>query len=395
MDALHDYWNGPERKRRVESDFNRILTTPNEFVADYRGVFARCAHPVLTREHVPPSWRYDQNLNRNPFYLERLGINAVFNAGALEFDGEVCLVARVEGTDRKSFFAVASSTTGIGGFTFWSRPVEIPHRGDETNLYDMRLTRHEDGWIYGVFCAESHDATLPNDPTAAVAQCGIVRTRDLIDWERLPDLVTGAPQQRNCVLHPEFVEGQYAFYTRPQDEFISAGSGGGIGFGLVRDIQQPVVTDQRGVDPRAYHTIKEAKNGQGAPPIRTDAGWLHIAHGVRATAAGLRYVLYAFMTDPEEPWRVTHRPGGYILAPEGDERVGDVSNVVFANGMVLREDGNLYLYYASSDTRTHVAVASLQAVVDWVIHTPQDPATSHGAVEQRIDLIQQNELTTS
>lgn len=389
MNAIEDRWDWDKRTKGVEEQYRFLIEKRNTLDTDYRGVFVRYTDPVLTRDHVPPQWRYDYDRNRNPFFLERLGVNAVFNAGAIRIDGRTHLIARVEGVDRKSFFAVATSTTGVDRFRFETEPVVIPPIASETNLYDMRLTMHEDGCIYGVFCSESHDDSAENDPTAAIAQCGIVRTRDLKRWERLPNLATGAPQQRNCVLHPEFVDGKYAFYTRPQDGFISAGAGGGIGFGFVTDIEQPEIEDEVVVDPRAYHTIKEGKNGQGAPPLKTSRGWLHLSHGVRNTAAGLRYVLYAFMTDLEEPWRVTYAPGGYVLAPEGAERIGDVSNVLFSNGMVL-DDGMVYLYYASSDTRTHVAVAPVDAVVDYVCNTPQDPVTSHGAVEQRRNLIAQN-----
>lgn len=389
MNNVRDFYDYEHRRKQIEERYRVVTEADNEPVPPLRGVFTRFTRPVLTWEHVPPTWRFDYDRDENPLFLERLGVNAAFNVGAVEIDGVVRLVARVEGADRKSFFAVAESSSGVGGFTFTSL-LDVPPHGDETNLYDMRLTKHEDGFIYGVFCTESHDPAQPNDPTAAIAQCGVIRSKDMQSWERLPNLETSAPQQRNCVLHPTFVNGKYAFYTRPQDEFISAGSGGGIGFGLVADMNDPVVTEQRVVDPRGYHTIKEAKNGQGAPPIKTEAGWLHIAHGVRNTAAGLRYVLYAFLTAIDEPWRVTHRPGGYILAPEGEERVGDVSNVAFANGMVLRDDGLLYLYYGSSDTRTHVAVAPIEAVVDYVVNTPPDGETTHGAVAQRQSLIDRN-----
>jgi 4-O-beta-D-mannosyl-D-glucose phosphorylase len=324
--------------------------------------------------------------------MERLAVNAVFNPGAIEWDGKFVLVCRVEGVDRKSFFAVAESDTGVDGFRFRDPPVLLPQTHDpETNVYDMRLVRHQDGWVYGLFCAERKDpAAPPGDTSSAVAACGIVRTKDLRTWQRLPDLKTPSPQQRNVVLHPEFVGGRYAFYTRPQDSFIDAGRGGGIGWALCDDIERPVVDREAVVEPRQYHTIKEAKNGLGPAPIKTDRGWLHVAHGVRNTAAGLRYVLYAFLADPRDPGRITHRPGGYLLAPEGAERVGDVSNVAFCNGMIARPDGQLYIYYASSDTRIHVARTTVARMLDYVTNTPEDARLSHQCVRQRVDLIERN-----
>ncbi|NLY18485.1 MAG: glycosidase, partial [Clostridiaceae bacterium] len=321
-----------------------------------------------------------------------IGVNSVFNPGAIEIDGIIYLVARVEGYDRKSFFAVAESETGIDGFRFWDYPVVMPETQDpDINVYDMRLTRHEDGFIYGLFCTERKDPNAPRgDLSSAVAQCGIARTKDLIKWERLPDLITPSPQQRNVVLHPEFVQGKYAFYTRPQDEFISTGTGGGIGWGLSEKINPAVIEEEIIVDERQYHTIKEVKNGLGPPPVKTVKGWLHIAHGVRNTAAGLRYVLYAFLTDLNEPWRITHSPGGYLIAPEGGERIGDVGNVVFCNGVVARESGELFIYYASSDTRCHVAVSTIDKMLDYVVNTPPDPLRSFACVKQRISLIEKN-----
>jgi 4-O-beta-D-mannosyl-D-glucose phosphorylase len=356
------------------------------------GVFDRHRHPVLTAEHTPLFWRYDLDRTRNPGLLERLGINAVFNPGAIEQDGKILLVCRVEGADRKSFFAVAESTSGVDGFRFWDYPIDLPQTEDpDVNVYDMRLTRHEDGFVYGLFCTERKDPQAPpGDTSAAVAQCGVVRTRDLRTWVRLPDLQSSSPQQRNVVLHPEFVEGKYALYSRPQDSFIEAGSGGGIGWGLTESMAPAVLGEERVIEPRVYHTIKEGKNGQGPAPLRTPEGWLHIAHGVRACAAGLRYVLYVFMSDLREPWRVTHRPGGYFIAPEGEERVGDVSNVVFCNGAVAREDGSVCIYYASSDTRIHVATTSLQRLVDYASSTPEDPQRSATCVAQRRALIERN-----
>lgn len=372
--------------------YETLVERPNERLEASNGVFFRYRYPVLTAAHVPVFWRYDLNPQTNPFLMERLGVNAVFNAGAIRLGERYFVVARVEGSDRKSFFAVAESPNGVDRFRFWDEPVVMPETDEpDTNVYDMRLTQHEDGWIYGVFCTERKDpAALPGDTSAAVAQAGIARTKDLKTWERLPDLRTASPQQRNVVLHPEFVGGKYAFYTRPQDSFIEAGSGGGIGFGLCDDVTNAVIEHEQIVDPKVYHTIKEAKNGQGPPPIKTEQGWLHLAHGVRGTAAGLRYVLYLFLSDLEEPWRVTHRPGGYFLAPEGEERVGDVSNVAFSNGWVVKEDGTVLIYYGSSDTRLHVAETSVARLLDYVTNTPEDQGRSAASVQQRLDLIRRN-----
>ena len=359
--------------------------------ARYNGIFDRWAFPVLTRDHIPPFWIYDPDPKTNPFMMQRLGINAVFNSGALLLNGKFTLVARVEGADRKSFFAVAQSDSGVDGFRFWDEPVIFPDTcPDETNVYDMRLTQHEDGWIYGVFCSESKDTASP-DLGAAVAAAGIVRTKDLKTWERLPNLVTlRSPQQRNVCLHPEFVNGKYAFYTRPMDDFIETGSGGGIGFGLCEDITHAVVDEEKMTSVRRYHTITESKNGAGAVPIKTDRGWIHIAHGVRNTAAGLRYVIYAFATALHDPSRVIAEPGGYLIAPLGNERVGDVSNVVFTNGAIAAPDGKVYIYYASSDTRLHVATTDLERLKDYVFHTPADPLRSADCVRQRTDFIRKN-----
>ena len=357
------------------------------------GWFQRYRHPVLTAEHVPPSWRYDFDPKSNPLFLERLAVNAVFNAGAIELDGEVLVVARIEGADRKSFFGLAASRSGTEGFRFVGEPIEIPETDDPaTNMYDMRLTLHEDGWIYGVFCVERKDPQAkPGDFSSAVAQCGIARTRDLRRWERLPDIRTPSAQQRNVVLHPEFVNGKYAFYTRPQDGFIDAGSGGGIGWGLADDITNAVITSESIVDGRAYHTIKEVKNGAGAPPIKTEKGWLHIAHGVRGCAAGLRYVLYVFMTDLREPWLKTASPGGLFLAPWGvEEFVGDVGNVAFCNGAVARKDGSVLIYYATADSRLHVASTTVDALVDYAINTPEDALRTADCVRQRRELVEKN-----
>lgn len=357
----------------------------------YNGIFDRYEDAVLTREHAPIEWKYDLNPETNPYFMERLGINAVMNSGAIELDGKFYLVARVEGADRKSFFAVAESETGIDGFRFWDEPVLLPDTcPEETNVYDMRLTKHEDGWIYGVFCSESKDTSV-NDLSAAVAAAGIVRTKDLKTWERLDNLKTlRSPQQRNVVLHPEFVNGKYAFYTRPMDDFIETGSGGGIGFGLCDDIEHAVIDEEIMTSRRKYHTITEAKNGAGAVPIKTDKGWIHIAHGVRNTAAGLRYVIYAFATDLEHPEKVIAEPSGLLIGPMDRERVGDVSNVVFTNGAIARDNGDVFIYYASSDTRMHVATTTVDKLVDYVFNTPSDPLRSVDCVKQRIDLIQKN-----
>jgi 4-O-beta-D-mannosyl-D-glucose phosphorylase len=379
------------RLRELEDAHARLIRRANVPATWDGGVIERYRYPALAAEHVPLFWRYDLDHGRNPHLLERLRINAVFNPGAIKLDGRYLLVPRVEGADRKSFFAVAESVNGIDGWRFWDYPLVMPETADpDVNMYDMRLTRHTDGWIYGVFCTERKDARAPSDPSAAVARAGIARTRDLITWERLPDLRTSSDQQRNVVLHPELVGGQYAFYTRPQDGFIDAGSGGGIGWGLCDDIEHAEVREQIIVDERIYHTIKEAKNGLGPPPIRTERGWLQLAHGVRNTAAGLRYVLYLFVTDLEEPWRITHAPGGYLIAPEGEERVGDVSNVVFGAGWIADDDGSVYLYYASSDTRIHVATTSVERLLDYAENTPPDSGRSARSVEQRFDLIRRN-----
>ena len=372
--------------------YERLLNRPNPVSERfYNGLFERYQHPVLTREHVPPFWIYDADPSANPFMMQRLGVNATMNSGAIKLNGKYCLVVRVEGMDRKSFFAVAESDRPTEGFRFRDEPVVLPDtEKDETNVYDMRLTQHEDGWIYGVFCSESKDHTS-SDLSAATAAAGIVRTRDLNPWERLPNLVTlRSPQQRNVVLHPEFVQGKYAFYTRPMDDFIETGSGGGIGFGLCDDITHAVIDEEKIISPRRYHTITESKNGAGAPPIRTDKGFIHIAHGVRNTAAGLRYVLYAFATALDDPSRVIAEPGGMLLGPLGRERIGDVSNVVFTNGVIADDDGRVYIYYASSDTRMHVAATDVDRLCDYVFNTPQDPLRSPDCVRQRVELIRKN-----
>ncbi len=368
-----------------------LLNTANQKTDFHNGIYDRWENPVLTRDHIPLTWRYDLNPETNPFFMERLGVNAVFNSGAIQLNGKYYLVARIEGNDRKSFFGVAESHSPVEGFRFWDRPILLPDTcPEETNVYDMRLTQHEDGWIYGVFCSESKDPDNA-DLSAAVAAAGIVRTKDLKTWERLPNLVTlRSPQQRNVDMLPEFVNGKYAFYTRPMDDFIDTGSGGGVGFGLVADITNPVLDEEIITSPRRYHTITEAKNGEGATPIKTGKGWLHIAHGVRNTAAGLRYVIYVFVTDLKEPWKVIAEPGGFLIAPRGWERVGDVSNVVFTNGAIAEENGNLYIYYAASDTRLHVASTTVEEMLDYAFNTPADPLRSRDCVVQRCELIDRN-----
>ena len=369
----------------------KLLSLKNEKTDFYNGVFSRFKNPVLTREHIPLTWRYDLDITSNPNFQERLGINAVLNSGAIELNGKYYLVARIEGNDRKSFFGVAESDNGIDNFRFWDYPILFEDtEPQETNVYDMRLTKHEDGYIYGVFCSESHDDST-NDLSAAVAAAGIVRTKDLRNWERLPNLITKrSPQQRNVVLHPEFVDGKYAFYTRPMDSFIDTGSGGGIGFGLCDDITNPVIDEEKILSQRKYHQITEAKNGECTVPIKTDRGWIHIAHGVRNTAAGIRYVIYAYATALDDPSKMIAEPGGLLIGPRGWERVGDVSNVVFANGAIVKNDGTVLLYYAGSDTRVYVAQTTLELLEDYVFNTPADAGRSVLCVKQRCELIRKN-----
>ena len=380
-----------QRLLALRDAHDALLSRSNLPQVGGNGIYERYRHPVLTADHAPLEWRYDFDPQSNPFMMERLGINAVFNAGAMLWQGRYLVVARVEGNDRKSFFAIAESPNGVDQFRFWPKPVVMPETDDpDTNVYDMRLTAHADGWIYGLFCTERKDKSQPHDLSAAVAQCGIARTKDLVTWARLADLKTNSGQQRNVVLHPDFVDGKYALYTRPQDGFISVGAGGGIGWGLCDSLENAVIETETIVDNKAYHTIKELKNGQGPAPIRTDKGWLHLAHGVRNTAAGLRYVLYMFMTERDRPWVVSHAPGGHFIAPDGEERVGDVSNVTFANGWI-EDQGRVFIYYASSDTRLHVATSTVEQLVDYCLNTPADPLTSAACVQQRIDLIDRNE----
>ncbi|MBR6223943.1 MAG: glycosidase [Lachnospiraceae bacterium] len=376
----------------VENEkYERLIARKNEKVDFYNGIYDRYRYPVLTARHIPLSWKYDLDIKTNPYFMERLGVNAVFNSGAIYLDGKYYLVARIEGNDRKSFFGVAESDNGIDGFRFWDYPILLDDTcPEETNVYDMRLTKHEDGYIYGVFCSESKD-TSSADLSAAVAAAGIVRTKDLKKWERLPNLITkNSPQQRNVVLYPEFVDGKYAFYTRPMDDFIETGSGGGVGFGLCDDIEHAVIDEEIITSKRKYHTITEAKNGAGATPIKTDKGYIHIAHGVRNTAAGLRYVIYAFATALDDPTKVIAEPSGFLIAPKGRERVGDVSNVVFTNGAIVNENNEVFIYYASSDTRLHVATTTIDKLCDYVFNTPEDPLRSVLCVKQRCDMIKKN-----
>jgi 4-O-beta-D-mannosyl-D-glucose phosphorylase len=378
------------RKQQVIARYEELVTRKN-IPLQGNGIFTRYEHPVLTADMVPPFWKYDFDPATNPFFMERLGVNATLNSGAMKWNDKYILVVRVEGADRKSFFAVAESPNGVDNFRFWDHPITMPETDDPgTNVYDMRLTNHEDGWIYGLFCVERHDDSQPGDLSAATATCGIARTKDLKTWERLPDLKCKS-QQRNVVLHPEFVDGKYALYTRPQDGFIDAGSGGGIGFTLIDDITNAEITrEEKIIDQRIYHTIKECKNGEGPHPIKTPKGWLHLAHGVRGCASGLRYVLYMYMTALDEPWRKIASPGGYFMAPVGEEYIGDVMNVLFTNGWVADADGKVYIYYASSDTRMHVATSTIDQLVDYCLNTPEDGLTTAESVKTRNALIDRN-----
>jgi len=381
-----------KRLKALKTVHEELVNRKNEKEGLGNGVYDRYRYPVLTAQHTPLFWRYDFNSKSNPYLMERYGINAVFNAGAIKLNDKYYVVARVEGTHRKSFFAIAESVNGIDGFRFWDYPVDLPSTDvADTNVYDMRLVQHEDGCIYGLFCTERRDANAAaGDQSAAIAQCGIVRTKDLLTWERLPDLKTPSAQQRNVVLHPEFVNGKYAFYTRPQDGFIETGKGGGIGWGLSNSMEPAIIEKEIVIDPKVYHTVYEAKNGLGPAPIKTKYGWLQLAHGVRHTAAGLRYVLYMFMTDLADPTKVIYQPAGYFMAPEGDERVGDVSNVLFSNGWIVDEDGTVFIYYGSSDTRLHVATSTVDQLLDYVINTAKDGLTSAASVETLKKIIDKN-----
>ncbi len=387
--------NKAEYRKKVQVLFRqheKLITRKNPKAKFGNGVYDRFVYPVLTAEHTPLFWRYDFDPTSNPHMMERMSVNATFNAGAIEHEGKFMVFARVEGADRKSFLAVAESPSGVDNFRFWDYPILMPEAGDpDTNVYDIRVVRHADGWIYGLFCTERKDPKVPqSDTSSAVAQCGIARTRDLKKWERLPDLRTKSPQQRNVVLHPEFVNGKYGLYTRPQDEFIQAGKGGGIGWGLSASMENARVESESIIDNREYHTIKEVKNGLGPPPIKTAKGWLHLAHGVRNTAAGLRYVLYTFLSELGRPEVVTHRPAGYFLAPEGEERIGDVSNVAFSNGWIATKRGEVFIYYGASDTRLNVATSTVEKLLDYTMNTPEDPLRSYACVEQRYALIKKN-----
>ena len=381
------------RLRILTEEYETLISRENKRIRSNNGIFERYKYPILTAAHTPLEWRYDFNPETNPFLMERFGINAVFNAGAIKYNGKYLIMARVEGYDRKSFFAIVESPNGIDNFRFWEYPIQLPDLyPEETNVYDMRLTQHEDGWIYGIFCSESKDPdAAAGDLTSAVAVAGIIRTKDLRNWERLPNLISKS-QQRNVVLHPEFVKGKYALYTRPQDGFIEAGTGGGICWALVDDITHAIVKEETVVEQRYYHTIKEVKNGEGPHPIKTPQGWLHLAHGVRACAAGLRYVLYLYMTSLDAPNKVIAQPGGYFMAPVEEERIGDVSNVLFSNGWITDEDGTVYIYYASSDTRMHVATSTIERLVDYCLHTPEDKLRSATSVENIYQLIEANKV---
>lgn len=381
-----------KKVKALFEDHKKLLNRKNAKLQKSNGIYFRYKNPIITAEHTPLTWRYDFNFKSNPYLMERLGVNCTFNSGAIEVDGKILLGVRVEGNDRKSFFAIAESKNGIDNFKFWDYPITIPQTDEpDTNVYDIRLVKHEDGWYYGLFCTERKDPQAnASNTSSAVAQCGIVRTKDFIKWKRLADLKSKSPQQRNVVFHPEFIDGKYAFYTRPQDGFIDAGSGGGIGWGLSNSIENAVIDNETIVDDRVYHTIKEAKNGLGPSPIKTEKGWLQLAHGVRNTAAGLRYVLYLFLTNLKEPNKVIAKPGGHFIAPQDDERVGDVSNVVFSCGWVKRNNGQVLIYYASSDTRMHVAESTLDKLLDYVLNTPEDGLYSATCVEQRKKLIKKN-----
>ena len=383
-----------QRLNVVKEEFETLIKKTNSPVAEAgNGIFTRYQNPVVTAAHAPLEWRYDFDAEKNPFLMERFGINAAFNAGAMKWNNKYLLAVRVEGYNRKSFFAIAESPNGIDNFRFWEKPIVIPQieGHPDTNAYDMRLIQHEDGYIYGIFCTERKDPNAPKgDTSMAIANAGIVRTKDLINWERLPDLISNTGQQRNVVLHPEFVEGKYALYTRPQDGFIDVGAGGGIGLGYVTNMENPIVEGEHIIYGKTYHTVYELKNGLGPAPIKTEKGWLHLAHGVRNTAAGLRYVLYMFMTDLNDLGKVTYKPAGYFMAPEGIERIGDVSNVLFSNGWIADEDGKVFIYYASSDTRMHVAVSSVDQLVDYCINTAEDKFTSYDSVQTIIGIVDNN-----
>ena len=385
--------NSEAKRTELLNEYEALITKRNEPTADYNGIYQRFVNPVLTDKHIPLNWKFDLNLQRNPLLIQRIGVNAVFNAGAMKWNGKYILCARVEGWDRKSFFAIAESPNGIDNFRFWNEPILLPETDDpDINVYDMRLTKHDDGYVYGIFCTERKDPNAPvGDTSSAVANAGVVRTKDLKTWERLPDLISNSGQQRNVVMFPHFINGKYALYTRPQDGFIEVGSGGGIGFGYITDMKNPVIEDEHIFSNKQYHTIYELKNGMGPAPIKTSRGWLNLAHGVRNTTAGLRYVLYMFLTDLEHPDKVIAQPGGYFLAPQNEERIGDVSNVAFSNGWIADEDGTVFIYYASSDTRMHVAVSTIDRLVDYCLNTHADGFRTGKSVENILALIKKNE----
>lgn len=380
------------RCKKIKAQHEQLIEKENKLVFSLNGIFNRYENPILTRDHIPLHWRFDFSHERNPFFMERIGFNAVFNAGAIKINGKYLLVARIEGNDRKSFFAIAESPNGIDNFQFWDKPITIPQTETfDTNVYDMRLTQHDDGYIYGVFCTERKDPSSPEgDTSTAIANAGIVRTKDMQTWERLPDLISTTGQQRNVVLFPHLIQGKYAFFTRPQDGFIDTGKGGGIGFGLSETIEHPEVKHEQIVDAKTYHTIYELKNGLGPTPIKTDKGWLNLAHGVRNTAAGLRYTLYMFITDIDRPWKIIHKPHGHLMSPLKEERIGDVSNVLFSNGWIADDNGDVYIYYASSDTRMHVATSTIDKLLDYCINSPQDQLHSHLSVQTINNLIDSN-----
>ncbi|MBK7099618.1 MAG: glycosidase [Sphingobacteriales bacterium] len=379
-------------KELLFEEQEQLIVMPNVQADEYNGIMSRYKNPVVTKQHIPVLWRYDLNPDTNPLQMERIGVNATMNSGAIKWKEKYLVIVRVEGVDRKSYFAIAESPNGIDNFRFWPRPVSLPDLyGEETNVYDMRLTAHEDGWIYGIFCSEKHHPdAAPGDLSSAMAGAGLVRSKDLINWERLPNIESRS-HQRNVVMHPELVDGKYALYTRPQDDFILAGNGGGIGWALIDDITRPVIKEEKIINLRYYHTIKELKNGEGPAPIKTEKGWLHLAHGVRNCAAGLRYVLYLYLTSLDDPSELIAEPGGYLMAPEGEERVGDVSNVLFSNGWICDDDDAVFIYYASSDTRMHVATSTVERLLDYCINTPADGLRSAASVKNILNLIENNE----
>jgi 4-O-beta-D-mannosyl-D-glucose phosphorylase len=393
MDTQTIHTDFKKRKIEIIEEFQQLIEQQNEAASTMsNGIFTRYKNPILTAKHAPIEWRYDLNETTNPLLMERIGVNATLNSGAMKWKNKYILAVRVEGYDRKSFIAIAESPNGIDNFKFWDKPCVLPQTEQpDTNVYDMRLVNHEDGWIYGIFCTERKDPNAAKgDTSSAIANAGIVRTKDLVNWERLPDLISNTGQQRNVVFHPEFVNGKYAVYTRPQDGFIDIGNGGGVGLGYIDDMTKPIVQNETIIYGKQYHTVYELKNGLGPAPIKTSKGWLHLAHGVRNTAAGLRYTLYMFMTDLNDISKVIHKPSGHFMAPEGIERVGDVSNVLFSNGWIEDEDGTVFIYYASSDTRMHVAVSSVEKLIDYVMNTPEDTFTSAGSVNTIIEQVNKN-----